>query len=73
LGRRAHGASCQRQASQELRQEIPWEILILAFRTDEPAAPEQEKAPLKHRYFQNSNLNGVIVPCFEELFPRLFT
>jgi hypothetical protein len=73
VDRLAPVANCLLQPSQELKQEIPWEILILAFRTDVPRAVEKRKAPVegapeKSFYFQNNNFAGAFVPRFQTLF-----
>ena len=54
----ARGVNCWRQASQALRQAVPWEILILAFRTTGPSAPKTRKGALQGAPFR--------IPLFPE-------
>jgi hypothetical protein len=71
-----HGASCQRQLSQGLQPKIPCEIVILALQVRPSSAAKSKGARSGRRfayaYFQNSNSEGVIVPCFQSLFLDCF-
>jgi len=72
----AQSASFPQQFSQAFRREIPWEIVILALRSRPSSGAKNNGArsgrQFEYAYFQNSKLNGVIVPRFLSLFLDCF-
>ena len=70
------GANFPRRFSREFPQEIPWEIVILALPGGPPSGAKDKGARsgrrFEYAYFQNSNLDRVIVPSFGNLFLDCF-